>query len=560
MEVTAPKPHMAWTQAFRVAVTACAVGVVSCGVGAVHPADFVAALVLFALVFLSRSVPVVLAREKAITFTAASVFAAAILLDGVSAGLFALLACSLHAWLFRNGGKGYTVFLGGQYALSAMVSARFYLWIGANAPSRPGSLGDLGAICCAAVAFILVNLMLVALGNLGTRYATWQYAESVAGPQALAYLVSFPYAVLLIYGYQTIGLTALPAMAALLLLCAYAVRLRVENRILAKQLLAIETLGNSCASSVRAEAPLQKFLSLARDVATYQCAVVWMLREGSSVLEPKVAFPEGTPLPDPEIGATGSIVDRCASRGVPLLIRNTKLDPRVPGGDSGQTWILLPMMLHGRAVGVVQFVRRATRPFILVEQRRLAALVPHVTVAFESVRIRQMMHRYANMATTDGLTGLYNHRKCHEILADEIKRASRYNRLMSVLMLDVDAFKQFNDTFGHPQGDVLLKGVARILRESLRATDFIGRYGGEEFLVILPETGRAEACVLAERVRRTIGATDFVLDRGQVVCRTVSIGVASYPENGPQAADVVRAADEALYRAKRAGKNRVLTS
>ena len=127
-------------------------------------------------------------------------------------------------------------------------------------------------------------------------------------------------------------------------------------------------------------------------------------------------------------------------------------------------------------------------------------------------------------------------------------------------MLDVDAFKQFNDTFGHPQGDVLLKGVARILRESLRATDFIGRYGGEEFLVILPETGRAEACALAERVRRTVGSTDFVLDRGQVVCRTVSIGVASYPEDGALPADLVRTADEALYRAKRSGKNRVLTS
>ena len=163
-----------------------------------------------------------------------------------------------------------------------------------------------------------------------------------------------------------------------------------------------------------------------------------------------------------------------------------------------------------------------------------------------------------HLAATDGLTNLWNHRKMHELLRVEMKRSTRYHRAMSVLMLDVDSFKTFNDTYGHPQGDQLLRNIAAILRAGVRNVDFVGRYGGEEFLVLLPETTKDDACRMAERIRSDVEAQAVLDIDGKTVCRTVSVGVASYPEDALNPADLVQKADEALYRAKRSGKNCVI--
>ncbi len=204
---------------------------------------------------------------------------------------------------------------------------------------------------------------------------------------------------------------------------------------------------------------------------------------------------------------------------------------------------------------MAQWIRPARSPFTRDDVARLASLVPQAAVALENVRIREKMH---SLAATDGLTGLWNHRKTHELLAREMRRASRYHRALSVLMLDVDGFKTFNDTYGHPQGDQLLRCIASILQANVRSVDHVGRYGGEEFMVILPETYKDNACRLAERIRSAVEEQAFVVVAGQVIRRTISVGVASYPEDALNPSELVQRADEALYRAKRAGKNCVL--
>jgi diguanylate cyclase (GGDEF)-like protein len=125
-------------------------------------------------------------------------------------------------------------------------------------------------------------------------------------------------------------------------------------------------------------------------------------------------------------------------------------------------------------------------------------------------------------------------------------------------MLDVDDFKWFNDTYGHPLGDRLLRSLATVLAASVRMVDSVGRCGGEEFLIILPETTKDDACRLAERIRVAVDSQASVEVAGQAVNRTVSVGVAAYPEDALNGADLVGRADEALYCAKRAGKNRVV--
>jgi two-component system, cell cycle response regulator len=168
--------------------------------------------------------------------------------------------------------------------------------------------------------------------------------------------------------------------------------------------------------------------------------------------------------------------------------------------------------------------------------------------------------RLAQLAVTDGLTGLYNHRHLHERLALEVERSQRSGLPLSLLMLDVDHFKQFNDTHGHPAGDEVLRQLARVLNDARRANDVVARYGGEEFAVILVDTAKFTAAKVAERVRERIAAHDFTdaAPQSRATPISVSIGVATFPEDGGDAEGLVRAADTALYAAKRAGRNRVV--
>jgi diguanylate cyclase (GGDEF)-like protein len=167
--------------------------------------------------------------------------------------------------------------------------------------------------------------------------------------------------------------------------------------------------------------------------------------------------------------------------------------------------------------------------------------------------------RLERIAVTDGLTGLNNHRRFQEALHSELLRCERHKRPMSLLMVDVDFFKKVNDALGHPAGDELLRRLAEVLSADLRQTDLIARYGGEEFTVILPETSKAEALQVGERMRAAVEAK---INEGERWLQrvTVSIGVATWPEDGRTAEEVLEAADQALYLAKRQGRNRVIAS
>jgi diguanylate cyclase (GGDEF)-like protein len=175
------------------------------------------------------------------------------------------------------------------------------------------------------------------------------------------------------------------------------------------------------------------------------------------------------------------------------------------------------------------------------------------------IRIQKVLeHAHTRrLASTDGLTDLYNHRTFQERLAQEVDRANRYARPLSLVMIDVDDFKIYNDTYGHPQGDMVLRELARLLREVSRTSDIVARYGGEEFALILPETDRVSAQKIGRRLREQVECHAFpgaeCLPRGAL---TISIGVATHTFAGTKEA-LLQSADAALYSAKRAGRNRV---
>jgi two-component system, cell cycle response regulator len=180
-------------------------------------------------------------------------------------------------------------------------------------------------------------------------------------------------------------------------------------------------------------------------------------------------------------------------------------------------------------------------------------------VADRTRELQEANARLERLAVTDGLTGVYNHRRFQEGLASELLRSARTGRPCSVLMADVDLFKKVNDSMGHPAGDELLRRLAQVLNSALRGTDLLARYGGEEFAALLPETSKTVAGQVAERMRSAV-ETELNGDARWTQRITISIGVATYPDDGKTGEQALEAADQALYVAKHQGRNRVVIS
>ncbi|MFA5795441.1 MAG: GGDEF domain-containing protein [Candidatus Brocadiia bacterium] len=175
-----------------------------------------------------------------------------------------------------------------------------------------------------------------------------------------------------------------------------------------------------------------------------------------------------------------------------------------------------------------------------------------------ATEISDINKKLTQMAIKDGLTGLYNHHYIKERLNNELRRAQQFRHSLSLILLDIDDFKQYNDTYGHLSGDRVIQEVADLIFHKIRLIDVPARYGGEEFLVILPETAQDEALGVAETVRDAINAHLFPGHNGNTIHLSISAGLSSYTGSEQCADEIIKCADVALYTAKRKGKNRVV--
>lgn len=221
--------------------------------------------------------------------------------------------------------------------------------------------------------------------------------------------------------------------------------------------------------------------------------------------------------------------------------------------------VLVPVTLKGKNIGFVLVDdTRETHEFLDDEIALIISMVNQTAIAIENAQLYQ---KVKEQAITDGLTGLYNHRFFQLRLADEFAHCKRYGTQLSMIILDVDHFKMYNDTYGHMAGDLALKEIANLTRLSVRENDIVARYGGEEFVIILPRTSADGALAVAERIRKTVSGCRFL---GNLhipeVSITVSLGIAEYTKELSSREELVRKADEALYAAKKAGRNRTLIS
>ena len=259
---------------------------------------------------------------------------------------------------------------------------------------------------------------------------------------------------------------------------------------------------------------------------------------------------DGPVLERASAGRLGSLGDTVAA--AEAVAHRSRRSEQVTRGR--RRALAVPLATPGGALDVFLSVARDGAPFSGAERELFDYLAREAAVSLENVDLHELVQR---QALTDELTGLSNHRRFQEVIGNELERASRFGHSVGLIMFDLDDFKRVNDTFGHQQGDRVLREVGRVVRHNCREVDEPARYGGEELAIALPATDLEGAFRLAERIRRALAALEIPLPDGRGALRiSASFGVAALPACASDRAGLVAAADAALYRAKRMGKNR----
>lgn len=214
-----------------------------------------------------------------------------------------------------------------------------------------------------------------------------------------------------------------------------------------------------------------------------------------------------------------------------------------------------PLVISDRLVGVLELVGRESDPYFEENLELFETIAEHLALALNSA---MLFEHFEKWATHDALTGIANHRHLHEFLNQRIHEAERNKQEVGVLMVDVDHFRSFNEEEGHDAGDEVLRLVADALKHCLRPYDLAARYGGEEFTVVMPGSNPDTSMVVAERIRERVQESSYMTRQGHERHVTISIGCATYPHTAEDAASLLRAADSALYDAKKTGRNRTV--
>jgi diguanylate cyclase (GGDEF)-like protein len=244
------------------------------------------------------------------------------------------------------------------------------------------------------------------------------------------------------------------------------------------------------------------------------------------------------------------IAGRVFMTSSPMIVNNIREDDLFIKSDTSyvRSIACIPMVVYSDVVGVINVTNKKNgKEFTEEDVEMLKAVADQAAVAVNKAQLW-------DMAVTDSLTGLYVRRYFMVKLQEEIHRAERYNKRLSIVMADLDRFKKINDTYGHDAGDRALKTISQFLQKNIRDVDAIGRYGGEEFVMLIPDADKEAAFCLAERLREELGKVDLE----DLPTITISLGIATYPSDGADIEELIKKADAAMYAAKQKGRNKAV--
>jgi len=287
----------------------------------------------------------------------------------------------------------------------------------------------------------------------------------------------------------------------------------------------------------------------------YEYGAILLVDDGIGDLDVRATYGYSPQVRGTRIPAGQGIAGWVQRTGAVVNVPNVHEDSRyIAFHDVIASELAVPLITAGKVIGVFSVESTRLQAFGPRDVNVLNALAGYAIIAIENARLFEQTKR---LAITDGLTELFNHRYLHETLDRTLERCLREGQPLALIMIEIDNFKWYNDTYGHQQGDEVLRAVADLLRRGSRPSDLVARYGGDEFMIILPNTAKEAAFEIAERIRRMVEAYPFLLAENQVTSVTLSLGVAATPEDGTSVEAVIEAVDRAQYSSKDSGGNKV---
>jgi diguanylate cyclase (GGDEF)-like protein len=335
-------------------------------------------------------------------------------------------------------------------------------------------------------------------------------------------------------------------------------RLYARTQELLQVMTALQSISHAITSSLDLNQILNNVIQLLRASFGYTYIGIYLLEEDVLYLRAQLGYPEDTLVPQMSIhsGVVGRTARMKETQFIPDVSQDTEF---IRTAADVKSKIAVPLLKEGNVLGVLSVEAESSVALDENDVNLLNALAGSIAVAIDNARLHAEVRK---MALTDVVSGLANRRAFDGILESEMIRATRYSLRISLIILDLHSFKEYNDRWGHPAGDVRLREIADMLRANVREPDMAARYGGEEFAVILPSTAKKGAIRLAERLRRAAEAS-VPYQNGEhppVPGYTISLGVATYPDDASSMEELLLAADNAELMAKRLGKNRVFAA
>lgn len=327
-----------------------------------------------------------------------------------------------------------------------------------------------------------------------------------------------------------------------------------------RELSALHAATAALLTTLDPEALLSRILDAATSaVGTATKGMIHLIAQDTGQLEMRASVGYSDPrIRRIRIPTAVGYVAKAVRERSPLIIHNLPEDPeyssqQYPEVHGVQSAIVAPLIMKGQVLGAVSLESSKAEAFTESDLSLLVSFAATATAAIQNARLHAEVQK---LAITDALTGLYNRRGLFELGQREVERARRYKRPLVAIMLDIDHFKYINDYYGHPVGDLVLQTVAKRCSDNLRRIDILGRLGGDEFTILLPETDMYTASHVANRVRQTISDKPFTTGDGTINV-SASLGVARATSATPDLEVLIGRADAALYVAKREGRNRV---
>lgn len=334
---------------------------------------------------------------------------------------------------------------------------------------------------------------------------------------------------------------------------------KLEEKI--KALETLSELGKAITSSMQPQEVLRVILKKTSDLLHPTVWSLMLLDETSNQLKYEILINDPSIDREKPVEIGDGLHGWVAKYGNALFASETKIEGyTVPKHlehlTKNLSLMIVPLKSKNKVLGTIHLQRKLLEktPYTEDDLRILQTVGDYAAIAIENAK---NYSKVENLTIRDDLTSLSNSRHLHHILDNEINRSQRYHKPFSMIFLDLDHFKKVNDTYGHVHGSALLCEAAEVIRKAIRVVDHAARYGGDEFVVVLPETNKQEAFVIAERIRVSIEINEFLKRDGLAIHFTSSLGVATFPIDADTKDDLIKMADHAMYDSKKTSRNRV---